>query len=407
VQPTDSPTKEFRPEGHGMLHVDVLSAYLNCGVSSLAGAAILRMAATDDPRLREALRTCGWGLIVLGMGLLPAGLGEHAGHPAAQFSLGFGSLAGIVLVGRGLGQLQGRAVGAAWVWALVALLAAVNAATLHLDRLSFGIAYALCLMGSTTLLAWIGRGFLASPRDHSERALGLALLLTAVSGWVRAGFTLAYVGPPRVDLLYMPAPLASVIAALYGVLPIIVATLLLSLVNGRLQRQLHSRATTDELTGTMTRRAFGELAPAAIELARQRHCEAAALMLDLDRFKDINDTYGHGAGDEVLRVAAATLQANLRRDALLARYGGEEFVALIPVDDVAAARRVAERLRLAIENTDFRSALTTDRSVTISVGVALVGAGGNLDEALARADQALYHAKREGRNRVQVSLMAA
>jgi diguanylate cyclase (GGDEF)-like protein len=205
----------------------------------------------------------------------------------------------------------------------------------------------------------------------------------------------------------MPAPLASVIAALYGVVPIIVATLLLSLVNARLRHQLHSRAITDELTGTMTRRALRELAPAAIELARQRHCEIAVLMLDLDHFKNINDTYGHAAGDKVLRVAAATLQANVRHDALLVRYGGEEFVALTPVDDLAAARRVAERLRGAIEKIDWRAALTIDRSITISIGVALIGAGGNLDGALARADQALYHAKCEGRNRVQASLMAA
>jgi diguanylate cyclase (GGDEF)-like protein len=390
-----------------MLHVDVLSAYLNCGVSSLAGAAMLRMAVTDDRRLRAALRTCGWSLVTLGVGLLPAGLGEAAAQPAAQFSLGFGSLAGIVLMGRGLGQLQGRNIGAAWVWALLALLAAVNAATVLGDRLSFGLAYALCLMGTTTLLPWIGRGFVARPRDFSERALGLTLLLIAASSWLRAGFALAYVGPARVDMLYMPEPVASVIAALYGVLPIIVATLLLSLVNARLHRQLHSRATTDELTGTLTRRALSELAPEVIALAHQRHCEVAALMLDLDHFKDINDTYGHATGDNVLRAAAATLRSSLRRDALLARYGGEEFVALITVDDVAAARRVAERLRLAIEGTDWQHALTIDRRITISVGVALVGAGGSLDGALARADQALYHAKREGRNRVQVSLMAA
>jgi diguanylate cyclase (GGDEF)-like protein len=390
-----------------MLHVDVLSAYLICGVSSLAGAAMLRMAVTDDRRLREALRTCGLAMVTLGAGLLPAGSGEAAGHPAAQFTLGFGSLAAIVLMGRGLAQLQGRDIGAACVWALLALLAAVNAATVLGDRLSFGIAYALCLMGSTTLLAWLGRVFVVSPRDLSERALGFTLLLIAASSWVRAGFTLAYAGPPRMDMLYMPAPLASVIAALYGILPIIVATLLLSLVNARLHRQLYSRATTDELTGTMTRRGLGELAPAAIELARQRHCEVAVLMLDLDHFKNINDTHGHAAGDKVLRVAAATLQANVRHDALLARYGGEEFVALIPVDDLATARRVAERLRLAIENTDWHLALAIERNITISVGVALVGVDNNLDEALARADQALYHAKREGRNRVQVSLKAA
>ena len=130
-------------------------------------------------------------------------------------------------------------------------------------------------------------------------------------------------------------------------------------------------------------------------------------MLDLDHFKVVNDTYGHATGDKVLKVAAATLQANVRHDALLARYGGEEFVAVVPVDDLAGARRVAERLRGAIEAAAWSTTVQMANGVTVSVGVALVGAAGGLDEALQRADQALYHAKHEGRNRVQVSLMAA
>jgi diguanylate cyclase (GGDEF)-like protein len=390
-----------------MLHVDVLTAYLICGVSALVGAAMLRIAETDDPRLRAAVRVCGWGLVTLGVGLLPAGLGEQAGHPLAQFSLAFGSLAGIALVARGVGQLQGREFHGSWLWALTLGLGALCIAAWLAGPLRFGLVYAFLLAAVATLLSWLGRGFVSSPRDLVERALGLSLLLIAGSSWLRAGFTAVYAGPPRVNLLYVPADLAPVIAALYGVMPMVIATLLLSLVNARLRQQLRSRALTDELTGTMTRRALGELAPPMIEIEQRRQREVAVLMLDLDHFKVVNDTYGHATGDRVLKVAAATLQANVRHDALLARYGGEEFVAVVPVDDLAAARRVAERLRLAIESAAWSTTVKLAQGVTVSVGVALVSAGSSLEDTLQRADQALYHAKREVRNRVQVSLMAA
>jgi diguanylate cyclase (GGDEF)-like protein len=378
-----------------MLRIDVLTAYLICGVSALVGAAMLRIAETDDPRLRAAVRVCGWGLVTLGIGLLPAGLGELAGHPLAQLSLAVGSAVGVALVARGVGQLQGRDFPGSWFFAL-----AVVMATLCLGAW-------LVLAAVATLLNWLGRGFVLSPRDLVERGLGLSLLLISGSSWVRAGFTVAYDGPSKVNLLYVPAGLEPVIAALYGVMPMVIATLLLSLVNARLRQQLRSRAVTDELTGTMTRRALGELAPATIDLARRQQRAVAVLMLDLDHFKVVNDTYGHATGDQVLRVAAATLLANVRHDALLARYGGEEFVAVVPVDDLASARQVAERLRLAIENAGWSTTVQMAQGVTVSVGVALVGAGDTLEDTLQCADKALYHAKREGRNRVQVSLMAA
>lgn len=229
-----------------MFHIDVLSAYLNCGVSSLVGAAMLRMVETDDRRLRRALRTCGFALVVLGVGLLPAGLGDGAAHPGAQYSLAFCSLAGVVLLAHGLGQLQGRDLPSHGVWALIGLLALTSLASLMAGPLVFGQVYASSLTGTALLMAWQGRGFITSPRNLIERGLGLALLLVAASSGLRAGFTLAYVGAPRVDMLYVPATVASVLAALYGVIPIVMATLLLSLVNGRLHQQLRRRATTDE-----------------------------------------------------------------------------------------------------------------------------------------------------------------
>ena len=378
-----------------------------CGISALVGAAMLRIAETDDARLRAAVRVCGWGMVTLGAGLLPAGLGDRVGHPLAQLSLAISSAVGIALVARGVGQLQGRDFPVRWLAVLAVAAGAVCTSAWLVGPLRFGLVYALLLATVATLLNWLGRGFVLSPRDLVERGLGLSLLLITASSWLRAGFTVAYEGPVKPNLLYVPSALEPFIAAMYGVMPMVIATLLLSLVNARLRQQLRNRAITDELTGTMTRRALGELAPAAIDLAQRRQHAVAVLMLDLDHFKLVNATYGHATGDRVLKVAAATLQANVRPDALLARFGGEEFVAVVPVDDLGGARQVAERLRAAIEGADWSTTVQAVRGVTVSVGVALVSADGSLEDTLRRADQALYHAKRDGRNRVQVSLMAA
>ena len=389
-----------------MLRIDILSAYFHCGVSALVGAVMLRIAVIDDPRLRQAIHTFGLGLVAAGLSLLPAGFGDAAGHPLAQFSMTSGSLIGVLLIARAVAWMQGRELGSEAFWALFVVALAVGASQ-QLGPRVLALAYVLALASCTSLLAWLGRGFVAAPRDLAERLLGVTLLLVAASSWLRAGFTLHDSGPPRIDLLYMPPWLAPVVAALYSVVPIVLASLALSLVNARLHQQLHSRAMTDELTGVMTRRALGELAHDRIDMAHRQHRAAAVLMLDLDHFKSVNDTYGHRTGDEVLRLAASTLRANLRPDTLLARYGGEEFVAVLVVDDLASARRTAERLRTSIEGADWRGSVAMNRGMTVSVGVALVAFDGGLEEALQRADQALYHAKREGRNRVQVSLSAA
>lgn len=391
-----------------MLHVDTLSGYLICGVGSLIAAAVLRLAQTDDPLHRQALRTCGWCFVVLGISLLPAGLGaEMAAHAAVQWIMTAGSLTALAILARGLGLLQARSLDVRWVAAFAATSAVLCALLLALDRKLFGQVYSLLLFAVTVLILWSASGFVRSPRDTSERLLGVTLALLAASMAVRAYFTMTDTGLVRVDIMYGPAPLASAFAAFYGVTPMILATFLLNLINARLQQQLHSRAQTDELTGVLTRRALRELAPALIARAQRVDRELAVMMLDIDHFKEINDTHGHASGDDVLRVVAATLQAQKRADGLMARYGGEEFVALLPVDGLPTARRIAERMRSAIADTDWQRAAKLPTGVTVSIGVSMVGPGEPLDAALGRADEALYRAKRGGRNQCQVGLMAA
>ena len=390
-----------------MLQCDVLSGFLICGVGSLVGAGMLSIADTSEERMQRVLAVARAGFVVLGLGLLPAGFAPLAAHPAGQLSMTFATAAGLLLIGSSLGELQGRGLSSRWLVSLIAAMGAVLGVALAMGTRELGVSFAVLLTGLAALVLWLTRGMVLSPRDVTERALGISLTALALSCVLRLVFTLADRGPPRLDLIYAPDAWRSMLAVLYGVLPMIGATLLLTLVNARLRHQLRLRAITDELTGTMTRRALRELAPALIEQHRRQRRDVAVLMLDLDRFKDINDNHGHAVGDAVLRVAARALQANTRVDTLLARYGGEEFVAVVPVDDLPAARRVAERLRHAVEAVAWRDELGVHAGVTVSVGVAMVGPAERLDGALKRADEALYRAKREGRNQCQVALARA
>ncbi len=161
-------------------------------------------------------------------------------------------------------------------------------------------------------------------------------------------------------------------------------------------------AITDALTGLSNRRYMESHLATLIEQAATRGKSLAALVLDIDYFKAINDSHGHDAGDDVLRDFALRIKRSIRGIDLACRYGGEEFVIIMPETDMAVAAMVAERLRRRIAADPFAVAQGTRHiSVTISIGIA--GLRGKEDTAaslLKRADEALYRAKRDGRNRV-------
>jgi diguanylate cyclase (GGDEF)-like protein len=144
-----------------------------------------------------------------------------------------------------------------------------------------------------------------------------------------------------------------------------------------------------------------------IELSQAlRHrAPLACLFIDVDHFKQVNDTHGHSAGDQVLRQVGRLIQQMLRSGDLAARYGGEEFVLLLPRTAEEGALEVAERIRLAVAGRDFSDSPTPLRS-SVSIGLAVLPAGGASDLAslINAADAALYEAKRQGRN---CSVMAA
>jgi len=148
---------------------------------------------------------------------------------------------------------------------------------------------------------------------------------------------------------------------------------------------------TDDLTGVANRRRLMEKLAEEQERSARTRRPFALLMVDLDRFKKVNDSYGHQMGDRVLRECASVLACNVRAPDLVARYGGEEFCVVMPETAVQGARIAAERLRKAIEELP-------DPIPTVSIGVAVWRPGLNVDAILSRSDKALYKAKMAGRN---------
>lgn len=169
-------------------------------------------------------------------------------------------------------------------------------------------------------------------------------------------------------------------------------------------RELVTAATTDNLTKILNRRSFHELAEAALAHCSRSQEPVSLAIMDLDHFKNINDTYGHRAGDEVLASFAQKVRSMIRPYDIFSRFGGEEFVLLLPGLSQNAAYGVLERIRTSIASSRFIQD-HQDQSVTASVG--LVSCSGletyDLDTLYSKADALLYKAKSEGRNRVAVA----
>ena len=160
-------------------------------------------------------------------------------------------------------------------------------------------------------------------------------------------------------------------------------------------------AITDGLTGLHNRRYLDSHLQTLFERAATRGRPLSVMITDIDRFKSVNDTRGHAAGDEVLREFARRIRKNVRGIDLACRYGGEEFVVVMPETEQAVAETVAERIRRAIETTPFEAPGGLPMAVTVSIGVAALLPGADtVQTMMARADKALYEAKSGGRNRV-------
>jgi diguanylate cyclase (GGDEF)-like protein len=169
-------------------------------------------------------------------------------------------------------------------------------------------------------------------------------------------------------------------------------------------KNLAELATIDGLTGLVNRRVIDLRLAEEFKRARRYQHPLGCILVDIDHFKAVNDDYGHPAGDRVLVEVASAIRESVRSTDVVARYGGEEFIVILPETSAASGRIVAERIRLAIDTKTSAKASENMPSVTASLGVASSELGiASERELVQHADQALYRAKREGRNRVMLA----
>ena len=345
----------------------------------------------DAPGLRRWL--AGLLLAALGCVLLAQGSRLGAWSLALVFSVFTGSALCFLLA---LTEFSGRKPSRLWLLPAPLLLAAMLALLLHEPvtlALVGSLAFALSLLGIATLAPLL-RGLPSPGLFVAPSALGAVV----VAAWgLRSHAALGRGELPPADALS---------TACYAVLFVLLLTTTFAFLELHRQQatgRIRQLADLDGLTGLLNRRCFLERAERAHRYAARTGARYAVAMLDIDWFKRINDRFGHAAGDEVLVIIGQQLRAAFGADTLLARYGGEEFCVLLPDAGIPDAIACAEDARHRIEC--LRLKVLEMQRFTISAGVATCtdASGESLAAVIARADEALYEAKRHGRNRVNTA----
>ena len=273
-------------------------------------------------------------------------------------------------------------------------------------------------LGMVCLLACLSVFFLDPQRMFTVQASTSALffavvgIICALRGWRQANVgdaiiafaaTLMVVGIPAAlyhQILQQDMAQAQAIAfGVHSTAYVLVAIGFLASVLIEYQQYLSHLATEDPLTRLFNRRGMEDALRVTLAHASRHQQPTSALMVDIDHFKQVNDSFGHDVGDQVLRQVADFLERLSRHSDVTARIGGEEFLLVLPDTNLDAARMLAERVRAAI--SDHPLVVENQRiKVTVSVGAACLDGEANLDELAQEADRALYLAKRGGRNRV-------
>ena len=211
-------------------------------------------------------------------------------------------------------------------------------------------------------------------------------------------FILLEIEPATLHLMLALSAAVPLVVAPLSLIPLLTVTAQLNEARAELDRL----ASTDALTGATSRAAFFELAATEWARAVRHNLPLSVLLLDVDHFKRINDGYGHALGDLALAAVAGAVSASLRQTDTLGRYGGEEFIALLPMTNAEGARVLAQRILEQVRRLEISSGDAQRVSVTISIGVATLGAGvAELHGLVGLADQALYAAKSAGRDRFE------
>ena len=168
------------------------------------------------------------------------------------------------------------------------------------------------------------------------------------------------------------------------------------------KKELKILASIDPLTGLYNRRYFSKISEHILELSKRDKNTISVLMLDIDKFKDINDTYGHKVGDEIIILLSRKLEEYTRKSDIVCRFGGEEFVILLPETSFEGALNISEKIRFNIEQLAINLEYQKELKFTVSIGVSQVinEQDLNVEASIHRADEALYIAKESGRNKV-------
>jgi diguanylate cyclase (GGDEF)-like protein len=338
---------------------------------------------------------------LLALGLLGsvAGFAVNLFGPAPEFVVGAaGAIAFLVLASVtvlfGIGRLSNRTLG----WGVL-----VAGALLTWTTLGYGLYLgddAAAAEGVLTILHWVPVLYVFAfmvfdgPRAvwGAGALFSTVVLLTVPHAWFGLG---ASAGPltPTYLVQVLLAHVVTLVALSFF------ATLQRGLAAWRdTAQEMHTLAHTDALTGLANRRAAQEVLVREVARAGRYQRELAVLMLDIDRFKVLNDTFGHPLGDRVLVALAERLRAHVRTSDLVARWGGEEFMVVAPETAMPFSQQLAELLRSHVAKDPFLDG----HRVTVSIGVSSFREGDDVDALVARADAALYRAKEGGRNRVAV-----
>lgn len=261
------------------------------------------------------------------------------------------------------------------------------------NTFSYELLYQLPFAAAAALSCWVASRSAARPQN---RAITVAFAVIALHFLLKPLAAVAW-GTGASAAAYSDSIYALVSQASTGLLLVAAGLLLLLTVFHRAMEMSQSMSETDQLSGLLNRRGFDRAARAALSRPGRGGMPVAAVMFDIDHFKQINDRYGHAAGDAVIAGFADLLHANMPADSVAGRIGGEEFALLLDRANADAARLQAEAVRLAVEADDGGP------NYTVSAGIAEWQPGESLADLLRRADQALYAAKNAGRNRAVVA----
>jgi len=220
-------------------------------------------------------------------------------------------------------------------------------------------------------------------------ALATLILIRTLSGYIF----------PAADGVDSDAILQVIYAVGFSSTDVLIPICAILMISENLRSVFENQAMHDSLTGLLTRRALFAFGESELSGCKRNKAPISVLMMDLDHFKEINDTFGHDVGDRVIQDFATRAQSILRRPALLARYGGEEFVAVLANTSLQDATLIANRIRDAVQ----AQVSITNYRVSIGIACADTGEVDSLARLIHKADLALYQAKQGGRNRVEIA----